>query len=304
MESGSIRSYKKNKGYESIPRELLQNFSLSMEAIGLLCHLQSYPENWKLYKTELYNRFQRNKRTSIQRIWKELVDNNYMIEFKRREGKKYVYQYVYSIEPFDKQDIEQIKEEMRNDGFFWTVDFEQSKMNCSKSTANKLTIKEINYKKKGESSFSSLSPRDDDDKSYKKKETSDGTFQNMEKLDFLEKAELLRMYLANKLHLAPLSQSMLRAGISLEDTLEIIQFLAKLPKIDQQISDLINTQIKANEHEAKTNGLSNYKAYFLTGLKMKLKNANIDIPEVSIAEIDSDKQLPKVTLHNWLDSGK
>ncbi|GGD03132.1 hypothetical protein [Enterococcus wangshanyuanii] len=308
MENGNIRSYRKNKGYESIPRDLLQNNELSLEAIGLLCHLQSYPESWKLYKTELYTRFKHNKRTAVQRIWKELVNNNYLIEFKKREGKRYVYQYIYSVEPFTGSDIEKIKQELQNDGFFWTVDFEQSKMDSSKSTTNKLTIKEIDYKRdieKEERSLRSLSfSTDDDDKLNKKtssKYTEELSDQNTKDI---EPKVLLAAYLKDKEHLKPLAMSLLIAGLSETDCLEIIEFLALLPVIDQQVSDIVNAQIRANEKEALSNGLTDYKAYFLKGLEMKLANAGLRVREADITDPDTIESIPQVTLHNWLDPEK
>lgn len=148
-ETGRIIQYKKNKGFESIPRELLQDENLSLEAIGLLSHICSLPETWKIYKTQLYKKFKKNKRTSVQRIWKELVESGYILEFRKREGKKYIYEYVYSLTPFSKDEIFDVVESMSNIGLeIWNVDFEQSKLNCSKPADNKLTNKKINYKEK------------------------------------------------------------------------------------------------------------------------------------------------------------
>lgn len=148
-ETGRIVQYKKNKGFESIPRELLQDENLSLEAIGLLSHICSLPETWKIYKTQLYKKFKKNKRTSVQRIWKELVESGYILEFRKREGKKYVYEYVYSLTPFSTDEISDVVESMSKTGLeIWNVDFEQPKMNCSKPADNKLTNKQINYKEK------------------------------------------------------------------------------------------------------------------------------------------------------------
>lgn len=300
MESGSIRSYKRNKGYESIPRELLQSNDISLEAIGLLCHLQSYPETWKLYKTELYTRFKYNKRTSVQRIWKELIKNYYLLEFKKRDGKRYIYQYIYSVNPFSKEEIRNITEELLKDGFFWDVDFEQPKMDSSKSTPNRLTIEKINYKKdltKKEGSQSSPSFLTDDDDNINtnnqiKKSTSE---------EFKETMRLLFEFLDKKTNLKPLARNLLFAGLKETDVLAIIQFLCTLPEINQEVSDLVNSQIRANEREAKTNGLTDYKAYFIKGLKLKLENANYKVDETDITDPELVAVIPKVTLHDWLN---
>jgi predicted transcriptional regulator len=149
IETGRIVQYKKNKGFESIPRELLQDENLSLEAIGLLSHICSLPETWKIYKTQLYKKFKKNKRTSVQRIWKELVETGYILEFRKREGKKYVYEYVYSMTPFSTDEIFDVIDSMSKTGLeIWSADFEQSKLDCSKRADNKLLNKEIDYKEK------------------------------------------------------------------------------------------------------------------------------------------------------------
>lgn len=77
---------------------------------------------------------------------------------------------------------------------------------------------------------------------------------------------MLAAYLKNKKHLKHLTLSLLVAG----SKKPIVEYLASLHKIDQQVSDLLNTQIRANQKEANANGLTDYKAYFLTGLKLNL----------------------------------
>lgn len=145
MSTGQISKFQKGKGYESIPRELLQDTNLSLEAIGLLSYMQSLPENWKLYKTELYTRFPKNKRRSIDNIWKELVENNYLLNFRKRDGRKYVYSYVFTVTPFTKEETEElIKAYVTNDG--WDVIFEQSTVNSSKRTDSKLNNKKVLHK--------------------------------------------------------------------------------------------------------------------------------------------------------------
>lgn len=64
-----IKNINNVKPFETIPRKLLQQCDkkrshteskpLSLQAIGLLCNLQSYPENWEIHKTELYNRYEK-----------------------------------------------------------------------------------------------------------------------------------------------------------------------------------------------------------------------------------------------------
>lgn len=96
------------KAYEIIPRTLLQHERLSLQAIGLLCNLQSYPEDWKLYKSELYKRFPKNKETSVRNAFNELVEEKYIVEIKERDGKRWVYTYYFRTEPFTEEEIREI----------------------------------------------------------------------------------------------------------------------------------------------------------------------------------------------------
>lgn len=114
---GRIFNTSKGKGYESLSRNMLQDTNLSLEAIGLLANIQSYPTNWKLYKTELYNRFPKNKRKSIERIWEELVSNGYIVQFRKRVGRKFVYQYLVSSEKYTKEEILDLIKEAESSGY-------------------------------------------------------------------------------------------------------------------------------------------------------------------------------------------
>lgn len=172
--SGNVKQFKK-KGYESINRDMLQDVdNLSLQAIGLLCNLSSMPDSWTIYKTELYKRYARNGRTSVQNAWDELVENNYIVQFRKRNGRKFDYYYYFSQEKFTTDDIKLLEEKLgcslwdgkasnkkenkkandkkasshkpkEGDSTVSTVDFEQSKMDSPKSTDNRLTIKEINH---------------------------------------------------------------------------------------------------------------------------------------------------------------
>ncbi len=106
---GNVKKYIKNKGHESLNRNMLQDVeNLSPEAIGLLANLTSYPDNWTLRKTELYKRFKKAGKSKIQRIWDELVDEKYIVQMIRRNGKTYEYIYYHSQVRFSDDDIEEI----------------------------------------------------------------------------------------------------------------------------------------------------------------------------------------------------
>lgn len=116
---GNIKNFSKDRGFEVIPRDLLQHCDrrkygddgLSLEAIGLLVNLQSYPEDWELHKTELYKRYSKNGRRKVESAWDLLVEKNYIVQFKKRNGKKYDFVYYFSVEPFDEQTVRNIEKE-------------------------------------------------------------------------------------------------------------------------------------------------------------------------------------------------
>lgn len=169
---GNIKKYNATKGYESINREMLQDEdNLSLQAIGLLANLTSYADGWTLHKTELYKRFAKSRRRVVETAWNELVENNYIVQLRKRNGKKYDYFYYHSQVPFTENDIKAIEEleqttvwdgksskadndkdcstvqnvqSKEKDGS--TVQFEQSNLDSSKRTDKKLITKEVYYK--------------------------------------------------------------------------------------------------------------------------------------------------------------
>lgn len=170
--SGNIKKYNNDKGYESLNRNMLQDTeNLSIDSIGLLAHLTSYPDNWKLYKTELYTRFAKSKRSKIESAWKELVKEKYIVQLRKRVGPTWEYIYYHNQQRFTDEDIKSIAEQEHAEiwdgkmskrkqqsntvteesldiNVYPTVDFQQLESNSSKSTPNILTSKEINYKNK------------------------------------------------------------------------------------------------------------------------------------------------------------
>jgi hypothetical protein len=139
--SGIIKVYKIDSGFELVPRETIQDPRLSLQALGLLINICSYPEDWKLYKTELYQRFAKNKRSSVQSAWKELMDAGYILEKRERDGKKWNYIYAVRLIPFTDKE----KEEFLG-CCFSTAQNEQPKMSSPKSTHNKIHNKQNTQK--------------------------------------------------------------------------------------------------------------------------------------------------------------
>jgi hypothetical protein len=127
------------KNYVQVPNETAKAVEaknnekpISLQALGLIVNLWSYDvTTWELHKTELYNRYEKNARTSVSKAWDELVETKYIIEFKYRKGKVWDYVYIYRIEPFSEQEIEAIMAQCVEEyDVSSTVDFVQLKL-CS-----------------------------------------------------------------------------------------------------------------------------------------------------------------------------
>lgn len=103
----------KSKGYESIPRELLQDTErLSFGAIGLLSYMLSKPDNWTFHKTWLYETTEiKDKRRKITGYWDELVDACYILQLEKRVGSSPSYEYYFNDTPFTADEIQQIEQE-------------------------------------------------------------------------------------------------------------------------------------------------------------------------------------------------
>lgn len=109
--AGNVKKYQRDKGYEPIRREMLQDEdNLSIEAMGLLCNLTSYPDTWEVHKTQLYRRFAKNGRRKIENAWNELVDERYIVQLRRRNGKLWEYIYYHSQVRFTNDEIREIEE--------------------------------------------------------------------------------------------------------------------------------------------------------------------------------------------------
>jgi hypothetical protein len=143
--------------------QINQENTISLEALGLLVNILSYPDTWKLRKTELYRRFAKNKRTSVKSAWDSLVDSEYIIEFRYRSGKSYEYVYYYREVPFSPEEKAQILTDAELEfGEIWDVDFVHPKMSTPKSTAN---LKDLNtIKDKDLNNIKELNKDIDDDK--------------------------------------------------------------------------------------------------------------------------------------------
>lgn len=110
---------------------------ISLEALGLLVNLLSYPSTWELHKTELYKRFAKNKEASVRSAWNDLMAANYIIEFRYRVGRKWEYVYYFRKVPFSPEEKAEILDNaVKEFGGIWRLDFQDLKMKSSKSRGN------------------------------------------------------------------------------------------------------------------------------------------------------------------------
>lgn len=110
---------------------------ISLEALGLLVNLLSYPTSWDLHKTELYKRFALHGEKSVKSAWNSLEKANYIIEFKYRVGKKYEYVYYFRKVPFTAEEKAEILANAEKEyGEVWGLRFGESKLETSKGRGN------------------------------------------------------------------------------------------------------------------------------------------------------------------------
>jgi hypothetical protein len=113
-----VKKHKK-KGYEVLNREFLQRNDLSLEARGLLAYMESMPDIYTFHKTQLYRCFEKNKKTSVERIWNELLDAGFIIAYSKGIAPKKEYEYLFTHEGFSEQELFELNEEYFKNG--WEV---------------------------------------------------------------------------------------------------------------------------------------------------------------------------------------
>lgn len=154
--TSTMEKFRSEKGYESISREFLQDTNISYQALGLLVEWQSLPETWEIHKTYIYNRRKENGRRSIDKVWRELVEKGYLVQFKKRVGKNYEYKYVFKLGKFTDEEYKDLVLKMSIEQFtlFYPsgVQNVQPKLdstNCAsnRTYTNKDSYKEIDYDK-------------------------------------------------------------------------------------------------------------------------------------------------------------
>lgn len=134
---------------------------ISLQALGLLVNLLSYPTTWELHKTELYKRFGKNKEDSVKSAWNDLMAANYIIEFKYRVGKKWEYVYYFRKVPFSPEEKAQILDRAKVEyGEIWGLDFQVLKMETRKPRGNQKPL--LNKKPLSNTNNKEIDDIDDD----------------------------------------------------------------------------------------------------------------------------------------------
>lgn len=286
--SDTIKRYSKHKGYESLPRELLQSKDLSLEAIGLLCNLASYPDNWVLRKTEIRTRFKNGKK-AVDRIWDELVFENYLIQFRKRVGRGYEYRYFFTVEQFKKSDVQELlllnfennfvlyhkemkkvnfnvvdlkpyifcEEKEKLDFSFWT----SQKGKSTEDDNNNFPSSSPFGKSKMECPKGELSKLTTKEIYYKDNNNDDDIYTTQQRKDNLISFPAMTQKLGT------INQMLKERLVSKNDRIKILSELDQLDYL--QNLKLIEEQIKWCEEKAIKSSISNYSSYFLEGLRQR-----------------------------------
>jgi len=112
---------KEEKDYVQIPNETAQAVEancenpISLDALGMITNWWSYNiEKWELHKTQLYKRYAKNKRSSVDSAWDDLMNARYILQFNGRNEKGHFESiYLYRIRPFSNEEIEDWKKQVK-----------------------------------------------------------------------------------------------------------------------------------------------------------------------------------------------
>lgn len=333
--SDTIKKFTKRKGFESIPRELLQSKELTLEAIGLLCNLQSYPENWVLHKTELRKRFI-NKEKVVDRIWDELVSHGYIMQFRKRVGKKYEYQYFFNVEKFTLDEVQTLCSEMHDDGM--TL-YHKAMLKSDKNSAinykdylhlsdedkDKLdlefwTFQNGNLKKTNNSNDFSGSQNGKSNLDIPKREgiklTNNRFTTNISDIEDLKNLNddddnnnnsdnevLLKIneIISRNLDYKNLTLILRHRNVTPRAIYAIISYFDNNPGIFNK--NIIKQQLEwMAEKSEKEVGISNFEQYFINGYNQRIESKNgSQIEDLDTLLGLNNKKLPKISLHNWAE---
>jgi hypothetical protein len=85
MNTGQIVKGKRKHDFAIIPNEISQSKQLTMEEKGMMCFLLSLPDNWVLYKKNMYDQLPDGKH-AIDRVFKSLQDKGYVLSCRHMDA--------------------------------------------------------------------------------------------------------------------------------------------------------------------------------------------------------------------------
>ena len=91
----------KNNNFSVIDNRFLKNENLSLKAKGLQAHILTYPDDWKIYVSEL-TKHSKDGRTAVYSAIKELIKHKYIYreQLKKADGKFNGYLYLVFETPY------------------------------------------------------------------------------------------------------------------------------------------------------------------------------------------------------------
>lgn len=313
--SGKINKFQKRKGSEQIPWELSQNSGLSYEAIGLLVQLDSYSTNWELHKTELYTRNPKNKRTAIERIWNELVEYGYIIQYRKRTGKFYTYQYFFTVDGFTEEDIKVTSSLMNEAGFDLYLNDKQREAMSKKAVEDDKKENEhemfvgkirdvVNQQSNENVDITGL---EENGMLNLNSSKSTGIIKSTIK-DFEEEDLTKLKILSENPKLKLVCKLLVSSGVRTGDSVRILEDIA----LDNSLLDpeLIVEQLKWCSYKAKYEGISDFAKYYINGLRIKVSNSGVSpknsgdefLTEFAVKILGGMGDLNmEVPMFNWLD---
>ena len=106
MNTGQIVKGKRKHDFAIIPNEIAQSKELTMEEKGMLCFLLSLPENWVLYKKNLYDQIPDSK-YAVDRVFSSLQGKRYILSCRQMDlatGRMVGWNHVvYDTPQFDRE---------------------------------------------------------------------------------------------------------------------------------------------------------------------------------------------------------
>lgn len=319
---GNVYKYKKDKGYESLPREMLQDNNMTWGARGLLGNIESLPDNYRIHKVKLYDMCPDKKKVT-ERYWNELVVNGYIIQFRKMSNRKSEYIYLFSSGKFTSEEVEEKIKEFSEIGFSLYLNKSQeeafNKQSESKSVEpaekSKVVKNEVPYVRNEQVVEKPYVPNEHMEEIPSNKDShhmfetncSEGanirfTNKGLDDDDYL-------IYINNISQndkLKSISKYLIECGVELNDVIEIANEMTVDPRMAN--INLIRAQMEWCVDKSHSDGIGNFHKYFIRGLKMRLENQKIKYnvnAENGLFESDKQEQgdTPKgdIPLFNWLD---